>query len=236
LNNGKTNLKKMKTAVSAILYFLTGVVFILFQRHLPVLPVFILKALIIPLLILLFLVNLKPSRNRLHLLMIAGLIFSWAGDVFLEVPQGIAEMFIPGLASFLLAHVMYLTVFFTTKGENVILIKRPYLLLPILLAGAVLIYYLYDGLGEMRIPVILYAVIILTMLAGALNRFGKVNNTSFILVLTGAILFVISDSGIAINKFNHHFRGAAVLIMGTYILAQFLIVAGYIKQYNNKFE
>lgn len=226
----------MKTAVLAIMYFLTGSVFIVYQRHLPVLPVFVLKAAIIPLLMFLFIVNLKPSKNRLHLLMITGLFFSWAGDVFLQVPQGIGEMFIPGLASFLIAHLMYLKVFFTTPGENVIVKKRPYLLIPILLAGVYLIYYLYDGLGEMRIPVILYAVVILTMLAGAVTRFGKVNKTSFSLVLTGAILFVISDSSLAINKFNHHFRGASVLIMGTYILAQFFIVTGYIKQFNNKFE
>lgn len=232
----KTDLKKMKTAVIAIIYFLTGVVFIIYQRHLPLITVFALKALIIPILMTLFIVNLKPSQNRLHIIMISGLFFSWAGDLFLQLPQSYGEMFIPGLASFLMAHVMYLTAFFTTPGEKVILKRRPYILLPVILTGIILIYYLYNDLAGMRVPVILYAIVILTMLAGALSRFEKVSKTSFFMVLAGALFFVISDSGIAINKFGHHFKGASVFIMATYLLAQFLIVTGYIRQFRNNFE
>jgi uncharacterized membrane protein YhhN len=82
----------------------------------------------------------------------------------------------------------------------------------------------------MRLPVIIYTIVILTMLEAAINRYGKVNRLSFILVLAGAILFVISDSLIALNKFGFPFMFSGVAVMTTYIAAQYLIVAGILKQ------
>jgi uncharacterized membrane protein YhhN len=219
----------MKTKVLALVYFLTGILFIAFESS-P-LPALILKALIIPLLMALFLVNIRLADNRLHIMLLAGLFFSWTGDVILEIPNSIGDLFIPGLVCFLLAHVMYLSVFLITGGENVIFGKRPYLLTPVIVYGAILIWYLYDGLGPMRLPVILYALVILSMLAGAVNLFGKVSRMSYRMILAGAILFVISDSTIAINKFHHHFEAASVAVMVTYLAAQFLIVTGYIREY-----
>jgi uncharacterized membrane protein YhhN len=93
-----------------------------------------------------------------------------------------------------------------------------------------LIYLLYNNLDGMRLPVIIYTIVILTMLEAAINRYGKVNRLSFILVLTGAILFVISDSLIALNKFGFPFMFSGVAVMTTYIAAQYLIVAGILKQ------
>jgi uncharacterized membrane protein YhhN len=70
------------------------------------------------------------------------------------------------------------------------------------------------------------------MLAGAINRMEKVNRASYYMVLTGAVLFVISDSAIAVNKFSYHFESSGAVIMSTYVIAQFLIITGYIKQFN----
>jgi uncharacterized membrane protein YhhN len=145
-------------------------------------------------------------------------------------------MFIPGLVCFLLAHVMYFTVFYITPGESVVLSKRVYFVIPVLLYGTGLVYYLYDDLAVMRIPVIIYSVVILTMLTGAINRLEKVNRVSFYLVLTGAILFVISDSVIAIDKFTRHFEYSSIVIMSTYVIAQYLIVSGYIYQFRDNYE
>jgi uncharacterized membrane protein YhhN len=85
-------------------------------------------------------------------------------------------------------------------------------------------------LGDFRIPVIVYAVVILSMLAAALNRYGKVNGLSFMLVSLGALLFVASDSMIAINKFYEKFDFARILIMATYLLGQYLIATGSLRQ------
>jgi uncharacterized membrane protein YhhN len=55
-------------------------------------------------------------------------------------------------------------------------------------------------------------------------------------MMLGALLFVISDSILAINKFYQPFEAAGVLIMLTYGLAQFFIVEGagrYIRSANS---
>ncbi len=221
----------MKPKVLTVLYFLTGFLFIFLQNSNVFLPGLLVKALIISVLMLLFVVTINPAKNRTHMLMLAGLLFSWAGDVVLELCHIKADLFIPGLLCFLLAHFMYFTVFYLTPGKNIILRSRTYLLIPVLLYGVGLVYYLYDDLADMRLPVIIYATVILTMLAGAINRFQKVNGTSYFLVLAGALLFVFSDSAIAVNKFSHPFESSGTVIMSTYITAQFLIVFGYMKQF-----
>jgi uncharacterized membrane protein YhhN len=180
---------------------------------------------------ILFFVNINPLTGRLHIFMIAGLLFSWAGDVVLELSKNNDNLFIAGLACFLLAHIMYLTVFLVTPGKNSILNNRIYLLIPVLIYGIVLVSCLYADLAGMRLPVILYTIVILSMLAGAINRIEKVKKVSFCLVLAGAILFVISDSVIAFNKFVHQFDSSGIVIMSTYVIAQYLIVAGYIIQF-----
>jgi len=163
-------------------------------------------------------------------MMLAGLFFSWAGDVILEFSDNNSNFFIIGLVCFLLTHLLYFIVFFITPGKNSILSNRIYFLIPVIIYGVILVSYLYAGLAEMKLPVILYAIIILTMLTAAINRKDKVNKVSFYLVLAGAILFVISDSSIAITKFSHPFKSSVIVIMSTYVVAQYLIVIGYIAQ------
>jgi uncharacterized membrane protein YhhN len=219
----------MKTITRTLtaFYFLIGLIYILtgncnsgFARH-------IIKGSIIPFLIIILLINLKDNLKGINLLMLAGLLFSWAGDVILDFA------FVPGLACFLVAQTMYLTAFFLTPGENVIFRGKAYLIIPVLLAGTALIYVLYDDLGDMKLPVIVYAVVILTMLVSAINRLRKVNRLSYYLVLTGAILFVLSDSAIAIDRFTWNFNYSGPVIMSTYLAAQYLIVTGYIKGITN---
>lgn len=222
----------MKNTTISIIYFIIGLISIIFLNLPGFWPGFITKALIIPILIILFLSNMNPLKNRLHRFMFAGLLFSWAGDVSLEFSKDNSNMFIPGLACFLMAHVMYFTVFLITPGKNTILKKYIWLLIPVIIYGVILVAYLYKYLGEMRLPVIVYAVVILTMLTGAINRIEKVKKESYFLVLAGAILFVISDSSIAVNKFSHQFDSSGMVIMSTYIVAQYLIVAGYISQFS----
>ena len=100
--------------------------------------------------------------------------------------------------------------------------------LPIILAGTGLVVILYPVLGELRVPVIIYALVLIVMVLKSLFRYRRTSARSFILVVTGAVLFMISDSVLAINKFLQPVGGAAYLIMGTYIVAQWLIIQGLI--------
>jgi uncharacterized membrane protein YhhN len=223
----------MKNLSISVTYFTIGLISIILLNQPLFLPGFISKALIIPILVILFLVNLNPGKNRLHALMLAGLFFSWTGDLVLEFTNNNGNMFLTGLVCFLLAHIMYFTVFLLTPGKNSILTNRIWLLIPVIIYGLVLVFYLYTDLADMRLPVIIYAIIILSMLSGAINRIDKVNRKSYYLVLAGAVLFVISDSSIAINKFSHQFESSGIVIMSTYIVAQYLIVSGYISQFRS---
>jgi len=221
----------MKKAIIFISYFLNGTICLILLNQSAFWPGFISKALIIPLLMILFLTSFKSLKNRIHIFLFAGLVFSWAGDIVLELSAKNGNLFVMGLACFLFAHVMYILVFLLTPGENYIKKNRLYLLLPVAIYGIVLVSYLYSNLSEMRIPVILYTIVILTMLTGAINRKEKVNLMSYTMVLAGAIFFVISDSVIALNKFSNKFESSETIIMSTYIVAQYLIVAGYIFQF-----
>jgi uncharacterized membrane protein YhhN len=226
----------MKTRLLSLLCFFLLVLFLFLEVRSSFTFVLIVKALIIPSLMVLLRVNTGSRMTNLHYLILAGLFFSWAGDITLEFAGQNGNMFIIGLVCFLFAHIMYFAVFLLTPGKNVVLNIRPYLLVPVLFYGSVLLYYLYDDLGNMRIPVILYSAVILTMLAGAINRIEKVGRASYYMVLTGAILFVISDSSIAINRFSHRLPCASAIIMGTYVIAQYLIIMGYINQFRKDYE
>lgn len=221
----------MKTRILSIVYFVIGLLFIISHYYHNSNMALISKVLIMPPLMVIFILNLKLDSNRLHKYMFAGLFFSWIGDVLLEVPGGGEIMFMAGLGGFLISLVLYAVVFFAAPGRNEIFHNRFYLLIPVLLYGFAMGLYLYDHLDEMRLPVIVYETAMISMLAGAVSRIGKVNRTSYFMVLTGAILFIISDSVLALNKFVQPVPLSTLIIMGTYIAAQWLIATGYIKQF-----
>ena len=222
----------MNTRTLSTMYFAIGVIFMAIETIGATWPGLIAKALIIPVLFILYVRLIEGHIAKFHRMILSALVFSWLGDITLQLQERNDLFFMIGLSCFLLAQVMYLIAFFSIKGENVLFFKKVYLIVPVILYGAILIYILYDGLGEMKIPVIIYAAVILTMLTSAMNREKKVNKQSYILVLVGAILFVLSDSMIAINKFGYPFILSRVAIMTTYITAQYLIVVGCLKQYN----
>ena len=72
-------------------------------------------------------------------------------------------------------------------------------------------------------------IVLMAMVATAALRYGRTNPDSYLLVVCGAILFMVSDSILAINKFNTSFPMAAPAIMLTYILGQYLMVEGVIR-------
>ena len=221
-----------RNTLTISLYFLAGIGFILCdQLNLPILKV-ILKASIIPALALFFLTSLSKRPILSDWLIVSALFFCWAGDVLLEF-TGVDEMyFMSGLAAFLIAHIFYTLTFFRTPGEFTFFRFKKFQLLIIILYGALTLYTVMPALGTMLLPVTLYSIVITGMVISALSRYGKVDDTGYLLVFTGAFLFLISDSLIAFNRFGHPFKHAGIAIMVTYILAQFLIVEGMIREHN----
>jgi len=162
----------------------------------------------------------------------AALVFSWLGDVALMFQPFVNTLFIVGLGCFLLAHVGYIIAYrqhrVITDAHPLIGIQKFRYAFPIVLAGTGLIVVLYGHLGELRIPVIIYGVVLIVMVLEALFRFGRTSALSFWYVFIGAALFMISDASIAIDKFIGTFELAGVLIMSTYMIAQLLIIRGLV--------
>lgn len=223
----------MNFRTHSILYFAAGILFIVLETLGSVWTGIAVKSLIIPLLIWLYLRFAEGNWNRFHSLIIMALIFSWMGDILLQLTQFQESLFLVGLASFLITQLIYMVGFlFFTPGRNMLFFKKIYLIVPVVLYGWGILSLLADGLGEMKLPVTVYTVVILSMLLAAINREKKVNRQSYLLVFAGAILFVISDSMIAIHRFTQPFELARIAIMSSYITAQYLIAVGCTRQYN----
>lgn len=162
-----------------------------------------------------------------------GLLFSWIGDILLIFSEN-ELFFAAGLAAFLIAHFFYISAFLYsiwepaegTHGEAPFLRRHPVWLAPFVMLLLGLYGYLYPNLEFMRIPVLIYAAAILATACLALNRKGVVSKRSFYLVFVGSLLFVFSDAIIALNRFALPIPQNGLLIMGSYIAAQYLIVEG----------
>lgn len=189
---------------------------------------YIVKPLLIPaLFLLLFNTDAAVPGKKI---LLTGLFFSWMGDVFLLLESTYALFFLFGLASFLTTHVFYIIYFLGIQSDNgSFLKKRPISLALVLAYGIILVWQLFPFLGELKIPVIIYAAVICSMLICSLHIFLKVNRKSAGYYLIGAATFVLSDSLLAINKFYQPFAYAGVFIMLTYCAAQYFIVRGFIQ-------
>jgi uncharacterized membrane protein YhhN len=180
---------------------------------------------------------LKSSEHRSTLVLLA-IFFSFGGDTFLMFDQSNSMFFILGLVSFLISHVFYILAYRQYRDELLTEglqgIQRIRLAFPIILAGTGLVIVLYPVLGALKYPVMAYALVLVLMVLNALFRFGRTNNRSFWLVFAGAILFMLSDSILAINKFLEPIAHAGFFIMSTYILAQFLLIEGLCAHFDSK--
>jgi uncharacterized membrane protein YhhN len=210
-------------------YFLVGAGFIFSDIWGTSSSQLLFKALIMPLLIVFFLISIKGGYKIDDWLLFFALLFAWAGDVLLQLDPTREIFFLEGLGSFLVTQVLYSIVFFRAPGEFDFLKAKRYLILIVILFGGLTIYTIMPSLGNLLIPVTIYAIVITGMVFAALSRYGKVSDKSYLLVFIGAFLFLISDSLIAFNKFKQAFPHAGIIIMAVYIVAQFLIVLGYLK-------
>ena len=189
------------------------------------------KPLLMPVLMLFFWLNSKTVASKIRTLIMVALFFSWGGDVLLMFESKAPLFFLLGLVSFLLAHIGYILAFNQVSSKpKSILLKKPYLLIPFLLYAGGMMYSMSSNLGEMFVPVLVYASVISLMCIFAINRFDRVNLGSFWWVLAGAIIFVLSDSTIAINKFLSPFYYAGFVIMSLYTIGQFMIVKGVLME------
>ena len=211
----------------ASLYFMSLVAVIVAREMGPEWLHYLSKPLLMPLLMFFFWVNIKPISNLFTKFIMAALALSWLGDIFMMFQEK-QLFFILGLGSFLLAHVFYIGAFTRRvdgKGKGFVL-SQPLWMIPFMIFGGVLYFWLYPDLGDMKVPVVFYAIAISMMAISAFDRKNRVNDLSFRYIFIGALTFVISDSLIAFNVFKGGLANESFFIMVTYCLAQWLIVIG----------
>jgi uncharacterized membrane protein YhhN len=160
---------------------------------------------------------------------IAGALgFSWLGDVLLLFEDRAALFFILGLSAFLLAHVCYSSFFNKVRRREGIKANLVFLSF-VAIYYAALMRLLTPRLGSLKLPVWVYGLVICIMFWLAMHLYILYQHNAGLLMLTGALLFVLSDSALAVNKFYEPVAGAGVMVMLTYGVAQWCITEGSIR-------
>jgi len=152
------------------------------------------------------------TRYRRRIL--AGIACSLLGDVLLMLPQ---DLFVPGLVAFLCGHLCFIAAFLDDSRFG----ARPGWLLASLAYGALNLYLLWDSIGAaLRVPVIVYVVVLASMGGQALGRARPLaRHGSAHRAAVGALLFMLSDTLLAWNRFHAALPLASLWVLSTYYLA-----------------
>ena len=193
------------------------------------------KGLLMPLLLVYFFVATNTSVNddvsKSKLYIYCALLFSCIGDIFL-LGQGSLN-FMCGIGAFLIAQVFYILFFITVrrlhKNNTVFIFVAAIFILAYLITLNSLLWQKVHA-QQFVIPVFAYSIALGLMLFAAINTYNAtLRNNIARYFISGAIIFVLSDSMIALNNFYLTKPLPGFYIMFTYCLAQFLLVTGAVK-------
>ncbi|MES2829408.1 MAG: lysoplasmalogenase [Bacteroidota bacterium] len=167
-------------------------------------------------------------KGKFHKRIFIGLILSLTGDCLLMLSH--ERLFLYGLLAFFLCHSSYVRAFYLDFRSAPELDKKNARITVII--GAMMctsfFFFIRPYLGNMRVPVLAYCLVITFMGMMAAFRNKRVNKTSFQLIMIGALFFYLSDFLLVVNRFVNPFERAHVVIISTYMLAQYFIVIGAI--------
>ncbi len=158
----------------------------------------------------------KSALPAYRIIIGAGLIASFIGDLFM-MPR--RKRFTAGLAAFLFAQVLYALAFLSGIQARF----APVPALAILVYGAALFAILYPRLKSMRVPVLVYVLAISAMVLAAVERYMALGSPAALAACAGAVLFLLSDSVLAVDRFVKPFQAAQGVILSAYFAAQALI-------------
>lgn len=158
---------------------------------------------------------------------LAALVFSLVGDILMMFPQ----LFLYGVGAYFITFICYIFAFKLSQGLAInfsgFYIIRLFLYnLPFYFLTAILYFLIHYQLGTLKTPIIIYLCAMVIMVTTARERFKKTNPASFWQVMIGAFLFFVSQGIYLVHVFFRPLTDAEILEMGTYLLAQLLIVMG----------
>jgi len=209
-----------KFSIFYVVIFIANILVLIYSPENHVIP----KAMIMTSL-LAFYVSTVVRQDHAFLL---GMIFALLGDGFLLFNT--MDFFIIGLLSFLVMQISYITVF---NRKRRISQAKDYLVPGIIgLVGLGGVFIITRNLENNQLLIVIYSLALLAMTIFAYLRHPKLRGYNFVLI--GAILFLISDLVLAINKFVLEIQFGSIIVMATYMTAQFLIVTGETLSTKNK--
>jgi uncharacterized membrane protein YhhN len=162
----------------------------------------------------------EPASGLVYQHFVAGaLLLSMLGDICLMFPGN--AWFTAGLSSFLLAHVGFILAY--VKGLTLDF-PPAWTVLPVLY-GLGLSSWLLPRAGSLKPAVAVYCLVLLGMALAAALRLQQLGGPPGLFAVCGSLLFVVSDSALAIRQFGGGYRGAQALILSTYWASIALIAA-----------
>jgi uncharacterized membrane protein YhhN len=196
------------------------------------------KIILIPWLIGFVYFTQNSSPSSIKSLLIGALVFSWIGDTLLIGGDQDEHLFIGGLIAFLIAHVCYIIIFTLLSNgvEPISKFKKwSMILIPVYLSG--MLYYLHPLVFKSLFPAIaVYALAISLMAFTAIGALSRPLQQFHKYIFMGVVLFLMSDSILAINKFGNLDMStnlAGFYIMSTYCAAQAMLTLGITTAWKN---
>jgi uncharacterized membrane protein YhhN len=148
--------------------------------------------------------------------LLAGLVCSLAGDVFLMLD----DLFVPGLASFLIGHLCYIAALVNLGlDRNALIVGILVVVVATAAVGRTVVLGARRTDRRLTLPVAAYITAISVMVACAIG-------TTIPLAIAGALLFYLSDACIGWSRFVGDFPQSRMAIITTYHLGQIGLVLG----------
>ncbi len=156
-------------------------------------------------------------RDRLSLLVLLALGFSWLGD---WVGDLIQPHIVVKIIFFFVGHLCYIAAFWPLRSRSVL--RRPVIVVGYVVVIAALLAWVIPDTGRLGPAMIIYGC--------TLGLMAVLATGAHVLAGTGGALFVVSDLSIVVLYFvlPGQVEHPGVIIMSTYLLAQLLIVLGVI--------
>ncbi len=183
-------------------------------------------------------VSYSSNTSDFAKLLLAGLISSWFGDLFLHLKQNSKSLFGIGMFFFASAHILYLVSY--SKASSQYFPEKSFVTIPEIFAIAILIvilFFLFKHKGKINffssiMPVFfIYGLILITMFVKAASfgiQFIISGHSVFggVFIALGGALFCSSDLTLVLLMFNEKWKKSHRLKdynIGSYFLAQSLL-------------
>ncbi|WGD34967.1 lysoplasmalogenase [Olleya sp. YS] len=224
-----------KTFYFSVLYFLLYLIDSYFKNNEHLITYrYISKTLLSISLLVFYVINTNQNHNLKKQLVIGALCCFIVGDIFfITGNSGNSLHFVIAALLFIIAKVCYSIRFL--NNEDFDISKLAPFLLFCFLYMSIIMYIVYNNLGDFFIPLLLYLFVVMMLMQFAYLRKSEVNTKSFWLVIIGVVLSMVADSINILKMFyDSSIAYNKITVMLFYGLSQFLIVLGILNETSEK--